>query len=71
MPKPDGVGTAAQRLRTAIEKLDACKDEKDEAVENLMKSLVDAKRRDISIDGYKFEMRHEGPKDTIKIVKPK
>ena len=71
MPKPDGVGTAAQRFRTAIEKVDAAVEEKGEAMAALFRALVKAKRASIQIDGYKFEWVHVGPKDTIKVQKPK
>ena len=71
MPKPDAVGTAAQRFRTSIEKLDAAHAEKGEAMENLFKSLVRAKRSSIQLDGFKFERFTPGPKDTIKVTKPK
>lgn len=71
MPKPDAVGTAAQRFRTSLEKLDAAQEEKGEASEALFKSLVRAKRTSIQIDGYKFERVHTGPKDSIKVQRPK
>jgi len=71
MPPPDAVGTAAQKFRTALEKLEAAQEEKGETSAALFKSLVKAKRTSIQIDGYKFERIHTGPKDSIKVQKPK
>ena len=71
MPVPDSVGNAAQKFRTAIEKLEAAQEEKGETMQALFKALVSAKRSSIMINGYKFERQHTGPKDSIKVVKPK
>jgi hypothetical protein len=71
MPKPDGVGIAAQNFRTAIEKLEAAQEGKGEAADDLFKAMVKAKSYVIQINGYKFERVHTGPKDSIKVVKPK
>ena len=71
MPKPDGVGTAAQNFRTTIEKIDALVEEKGEREMALFKALRRAKRASIQIDGYKFDIQHTDPKDKIKVTKPK
>lgn len=71
MPAPDKVGTCAQAFRTALEKLEAAQEEKGETMMALYRALVSAKRTSIQIDGYKFERFHVGPKDVIKVQKPK
>ncbi len=71
MPKPDGVGLAAQNFRTTIEKIDTLIEEKGENEMALFKALKKARRASIQIDGYKFDIQHTGPKDKIKITKPK
>lgn len=71
MPKLDGVGTAAQNYQTALEELVAAQEKKGTAGALLHKALVKAKRASIQINGYKFERIHTGPKDSIKVTKPK
>lgn len=71
MPEPEGLGLAAQNFRTAIEKCDAAAEEKGEAMQALYRALVKSKRTSISIDGFVFERFHQGPRDTIKVKKPK
>ncbi len=71
MPKSDRVGTIAQNFRTCLEKQDAIIEEKGEIMLSLVKALRSAKRSSIQIDGYKFEVQHTGPKDGIKVTKPK
>lgn len=69
--KMDGVGKAAKRMKEALEALDLAQDEKGAASENLQKSLKKSKRTSTSYDGYQFQLKHVGPKDTITIQKPK
>lgn len=71
MPEPDKVGVCAQNFRTSLEKLEAAQMDKGEAMAALLKALTNAKRSSIQIDGYKFERVHTGPKDSIKVQKPK
>lgn len=71
MPAPDGVGLAAQNFRTSLERLEEAQNVKGECMDALIKSLTRAKRSSIQIDGYKFERQHTGPKDSIKVTKPK
>lgn len=69
--KLDSVGKCAKRLKQAIEELEAAQDEKGAASEALQKSMKDANRLTTSFDGYRFQLHHVGPKDTIKVDKPK
>lgn len=69
--KMDGVGKAAKRMKEALEALEIAQDEKGAASENLQKSLKKSKRTSTSYDGYQFQLKHVGPKDTITIQKPK
>lgn len=69
--KMDGVGKAAKRVKNAIEALDIAQDEKGAAFENLQKVLKKSKRTSTSYDGYKFNLKHIGPQDTIQVQKPK
>ncbi len=71
MPKPDRVGTVAQNFRTCLEKQEAIVEEKGELMLALVKAMRNAKRASIQIDGYRFEVLHTGPKDGIKVTKPK
>ena len=65
--KMDGVGKAAKRVKNAIEALDIAQDEKGAAFENLQKVLKKSKRTSTSYDGYKFNLKHIGPQDTIQV----
>lgn len=65
------LGAAAQNFQAAIEKLTAAQEEKGERMDELIKALKHAKRYIFQCGGYKFELVHQGPKDTIKVLKPK
>lgn len=67
----DKISKAAQRLKKAIDCLEVATDEKGASVENLVKAMRKAKRYRITVAGMAFELNHVGPKDTIKVVKPK
>lgn len=71
MPAPDGVGLAAQKFQTSLEKLESAQLEKGDCMTALYKALVKAKRTSITVNGYTFERHHQGPRDTIKVKKPK
>lgn len=71
MPAPDKVGTIAQNFRTIIQRIKDAAEEKGEQEALLIKALRSAKRSSIQIDGFKFEVFHAGPKDSIKVTKPK
>ena len=69
--KLDSVGKCAKRMKNALEALEAAQDEKGAASEALQKALKKSKRLTTSFDGYRFQLHHVGPKDTIKVDKPK
>lgn len=65
------LGAAAQNFQAAIEKLTAAQEDKGERMDELIKALRHAKRYSFQCSGFKFELVHQGPKDTIKITRPK
>ncbi len=71
MPKPDGVGKAADRMKDAIEACVEAVEEKGEAESALIKALKAAKRTSIQVGGYKFQYKHTGPTDKITVQKAK
>lgn len=71
VPKMDGVGKAAKRFAESLTSLDEARDERGEAEQNLINSLKKAKRTSFQTLGFKFFLNHSGPKDSIKVQKPK
>jgi len=71
MPAPDKVGVCATNFRTCLERVQEATEAKGEAMMALIKSMRSAKRTSIQVDGYRFEVNHTGPKDSIKVTKPK
>jgi len=69
--KLDATGKAAQRFGKALEALEDAQDEKGAASEALIKAMKKAKRLRITVNGYDFQIIHEGPKDKVKVTKPK
>lgn len=69
--KLDGVGKAARRFLEALDAVEKASTEKGESSAALISALKRSKRTSIQVEGYKFEYHHVGPKDTIKVVKPK
>ena len=71
MPKLDGVGKAARRMKDALLALQDATDEKGQAEDALLKALKKTRRTSIQCDGFKFQFSHIGPKDKITVQKPK
>jgi hypothetical protein len=67
--KLDGVGKAARKYKDAIDTYDAASESKGVAMENLIDALKRAKKTSIQCEGWKFDVAHTGPKDTIRVHK--
>ena len=67
----DGVGKAARKYLEAIEAHEGTGKHRGETEANLIRALRKAKRTSIQIEGWKFNHNHTGPKDSIKVQKPK
>jgi hypothetical protein len=70
MPELDDLGKAGQRFKNACFRVDAAKDEKQEAAEELMMEMRRAKRFVLSVEGCVLELTHQSAKDIIKLRKP-
>lgn len=71
MPKLDKIGKAGVRFKESLKELEKATKEKGDAADNLIRAMKQAKRYILQIEGYKFEYIHSGPKDNIKVQKPK
>lgn len=71
IPKLDSVGKAGKRMAKAVKELETAQDEKGEAEQALINAMVKADRKSFQTMGFKFSLKHTGPKDSIAVQKPK
>lgn len=62
---------AGKRLATAVEDENDIKEEKAEAIQDVIKAMRSAKRYNYKVQGYTFELQHFGAQDKVKVIKPK
>ena len=62
---------AGKRLKEAVQQEQLNKDEKAEAMNEVLKCMKNAKRYHYRVEGYVFELMHKGAADSVKVVKPK
>ena len=72
VPEPDSpLYKAGKRLAEAVEQVDLAVDEKAEALQEVIKSMKNAKRYTYKVAGYVFEFVHKGASDNVKVIKLK
>ena len=72
VPEPDSpLYKAGKRLAEAVEQEQLVKDEKGEALQEVIGAMRKAKRYNYKVSGYIFELQHFGAQDKVKVIKPK
>lgn len=62
---------AGKRLKDCCIQEKLNDDEKAEAIADVLKCMRKAKRYNYNVEGYGFELDHQGAKDKVRIIKPK
>ena len=62
---------AGKRLADCIDKEETIKNDKAEAITEVLKCMKKAKRLMYRVCGFTFEFHHQGASDKLKVIKPK